>query len=69
MDSIPFFPKFVTYAPMIFAVLFFLLSYSKKQYESWDKNFGEKSAKKILIFMRSLVLILIIGKNAKMLTS
>ncbi len=52
MEAIPFFPKFVAYSPMVFAVFSFLLSFSQKQYTSWDKNFGEKNAKKILIFMR-----------------
>ena len=52
MDKIPFFPEFVTYAPMIFAIIIFLFSYSKKQYESWGKIFDDKNAKKILIFMR-----------------
>jgi hypothetical protein len=52
MNSIPFFPQFFAYAPMVFAVAFFLLSYSQKQYESWDQNFGQNNAKRILIFMR-----------------
>ncbi len=52
MDAIPFFPKFLAYSPIVLAVIFFLLSFSKKQYKSWDENFAEKNAKKIRIFMR-----------------
>ena len=52
MDSIPFFPKFVTYSPMLCAVYFFLLSFSKNQYSAWEKTFGEKNAAKFQIALR-----------------
>ncbi len=52
MDQIPFFPEFVTYAPMVFAIIIFLFSFSKTQYEALEKNFGEKNARKFLIFIR-----------------
>ena len=37
---------------IIIGIFFFLLSKGSKQYESWVQNFGEKSAKTIVKFMR-----------------
>jgi hypothetical protein len=52
MEAIPFFPKFVTYFPMVCAVFTFFISFSKKQYLSWEKTFGETNAAKVRLFMR-----------------
>ncbi len=46
------FLKLFDYSFFILAALFFLLSFYSKQYVSWVENFGEKNAKRILIFMR-----------------
>ncbi len=52
MEAIPFFPKFVTYFPLVCAVISFLFSFSQKQYQSWEETFGEQKAKKIQMSMR-----------------
>ena len=52
MEAIPFFPKLIAYSLIVSSVFCFLLSFYQKQYASWVKSFGEKNAKKILIFMR-----------------
>jgi len=52
MEILNIFFKLFDYSFFIIAVFFFLFSFYQKQYVSWVQSFGEKKARKMLIFIR-----------------